>query len=102
MSNDSSLKKDGLEQNGPIVDRRSCQRRGGPGRRLDDPIADLKTHPAKHVSARQVAQYCEVSLQTVYKWIDCGTLKRDFGFTREIRISTDQFRLFVLRMRRVS
>lgn len=74
----------------------------GRGRRIDDPILDLATHSARHVSARQVATYCEVSLQTVYKWIASRELPRDLHFTREIRIPTDGFRLFVLRQRRVS
>lgn len=84
-------------------DRRQGERRSEArgGRRKDDPILDLVTHPAKHVSARQVAQYCDVSMQTVYKWLDAGTLRRDAHFTREIRIKTDEFRMFCLRERRL-
>lgn len=70
------------------------------GRTADDPIVDLATHPAKNVSARQIARYCDVSLQTVYKWIASRELVRSPHFTREIRVNTDHFRVFVYRMQR--
>jgi predicted DNA-binding transcriptional regulator YafY len=71
-------------------------------RRADDPIVDLATHEAKTVTARQIANYCDVSLQTVYKWIVSGQLQRTPHFTREIRIKTDGFRMFVLRLNAIS
>jgi excisionase family DNA binding protein len=87
-----------------MSEQRSGERRTNPrgGRRANDPIVDLVTHQAKHVTPRQVAVYCDVSLQTVYKWISSGTLPRVPHFTREFRIKTDHFRLFVLRERKRS
>jgi excisionase family DNA binding protein len=84
--------------------QRNCERRTNPrgGRRATDLIVDLVTHQAKHVTPRQIAAYCDVSLQTVYKWIGNGTLPRVPHFTREFRIKTDHFRLFVLRERKRS
>lgn len=86
-----------------VDERRSgVERRKNPGggRRADDPIGDLATHPAKTVTARQIADYCDVSLQTVYKWLSGGQMKREPHFTREIRVKTDHFRLFVLAQNR--
>jgi excisionase family DNA binding protein len=86
-----------------VTEQRSGQdRRTNPrgGRRADDPIVDLATHKAKNVTARQIAKYCEVSLQTVYKWIDAGKMERAPHFTREIRVKTDHFRLFVFKEQR--
>jgi AcrR family transcriptional regulator len=87
------------------TEQRSGQdRRTNPrgGRRADDPIADLATHQAKYVTARQIADYCDVSLQTVYKWFDSGKMERAPHFTREIRVKTDHFRLFVFKEQRRS
>lgn len=79
-------------------ERRSVRRTNpNAGRRADDPIVDLATHPAREVTARQIAGHCKVSLQTVYKWRDAGKLTPVPNFTRELRFSTDAFRLFVIR-----
>ena len=88
----------------PTDSRTGEDRRKAPrserGRRASDPIADLRTHPAKWVDVTQALDYinrevCPLSRQTLYKWVQCGTLE-SVRVTREIRISTDSLRRFLL------
>jgi hypothetical protein len=80
-------------------DRRRRLTRPRPGGlRVHDPIVDLHTHPAAHVSVPALAAHYGVRRETVYKWIDAGLLPAT-RLPDVIRVRTDDARAFDLHHR---
>jgi excisionase family DNA binding protein len=59
----------------------------------EQPIIDLRTHPERHVSVKQLADYFSVSEKTIYGHIDKGALQVIY-IGRAVRIPIENARAY--------